>query len=84
MLSPSKVDVPRPISSSTTRLRDVAWCRMFAVSCISAMNVDWPRAMLSDAPTRAKMRSTSGSFASRAGTNDPACAMMQISAVCRR
>ena len=35
-------------------------CRMFAVSCISTMNVDWPRAMLSDAPTRAKMRSTSG------------------------
>ena len=29
-----------------------------AVSCISTMNVDCPRAMLSDAPTRAKMRST--------------------------
>ena len=28
-------------------------CRMCAVSCISTMNVDWPRAMLSDAPTRA-------------------------------
>ena len=42
-------------------------CRMFAVSCISTMNVEWPRAMLSDAPTRAKMRSTSGIFASRAG-----------------
>ena len=38
-------------------------CRMLAVSCISTMNVDWPRAMLSDAPTRAKMRSTIGSFA---------------------
>ena len=36
---------------------------MLAVSCISTMNVDWPRAMLSDAPTRAKMRSTTGSFA---------------------
>ena len=35
-------------------------CRMLAVSCISTMNVEWPRAMLSDAPTRAKMRSTSG------------------------
>ena len=57
---------------------------MLAVSCISTMNVDWPRAMLSDAPTRAKMRSTSGSFASRAGTNDPACAIRQSSAVCRR
>ena len=36
---------------------------MFAVSCISTMNVDWPRAMLSEAPTRAKRRSTIGSFA---------------------
>ena len=27
---------------------------MLAVSCISTMNVDWPRAMLSEAPTRAK------------------------------
>src|SRR5919197_272503 len=78
MLRPSKVDVPRPISSSTTRLRDVAWWRMFAVSCISTMNVDCPRAMLSDAPTRAKMRSTIASLASRAGTNDPACAMMHV------
>ena len=59
-------------------------CRMFAVSCISTMKVDWPRAMLSDAPTRAKMRSTIGSFASRAGTNEPACAIRQSSAVCRR
>src|SRR5204863_498964 len=54
MLRPSKVAVPRPISSSTTRLREVAVCRMFAVSCISTMNVEWTRAMLSDAPTRAK------------------------------
>ena len=84
MLSPSKVAVPRPISSSTTRLRDVAVCRMWAVSCISTMKVDWPRAMLSDAPTRAKMRSTSGTFASRAGTNEPACAIRHTSAVCRR
>ena len=59
MLRPSKVAVPRPISSRMTRLRDVAVCRMFAVSCISTMKVDWPRAMLSDAPTRAKIRSTS-------------------------
>ena len=54
------------------RRRACAGC--CAVSCISTMNVDWPRAMLSDAPTRAKMRSTIGSFASRAGTNEPACA----------
>ena len=84
MLSPSKVEVPRPISSRTTRLRDVAVCRMLAVSCISTMNVDCPRAMLSDAPTLAKMRSTIGSFASLAGTNEPICASSGRSAVCRR
>ena len=43
------------------RRRACAGC--CAVSCISTMNVDWPRAMLSEAPTRAKMRSTIGSFA---------------------
>jgi hypothetical protein len=37
---------------------------MFGVSCISTMKVDCPRAMLSEAPTRAKMRSTIGIFAS--------------------
>ncbi len=57
---------------------------MLAVSCISTMNVEWPRAMLSDAPTRAKMRSTTEILAARAGTNDPACAIWQMSAVCRR
>ena len=45
----------------------MAACRIAAVSCISTMNVDWPRAMLSDAPTRAKMRSTTASLALRAG-----------------
>ena len=79
-LRPSNVDVPRPISSRMTRLREVAQCRMFAVSCISTMNVDWPRAMLSDAPTRANSRSTTGSLAVRAGTNEPACAIRQSSA----
>ena len=66
-LRPSNVAVPRPISSRITRLREVALCRMFAVSCISTMKVDWPRAMLSDAPTRANSRSTIGSLAVRAG-----------------
>jgi hypothetical protein len=84
MLRPSNVAVPRPISSSTTRLLDVARWRMLAVSCISTMNVDCPRAMLSEAPTRAKIRSTAGSFADRAGTNEPACASRHMIAVCRR
>ena len=50
--------VPRPISSSTIRLRGVALFRMFAVSVISTMNVDCPRARSSLAPMRVKMRST--------------------------
>jgi hypothetical protein len=41
---PSKVLVPRPISSSTARLRGVNWVRMLAVSFISTMKVDSPPA----------------------------------------
>ena len=48
----------RPTSSSTTRLSRVAWRRMFAVSTISTMKVDSPRARSSLAPTRVKIRST--------------------------
>ena len=62
----------------------MAWRRMWAVSCISTMNVDWPRRIWSLAPTRVKMRSTRPIFASRAGTKLPICAMSTISAVCRR
>ena len=80
MDSPSKVDVPRPISSSTTRLRSVAWWRMAAVSAISTMNVDWPRARSSEAPTRVKMRSTRPMRARDAGTKLPACASSTVSA----
>ena len=35
------------------------------------------------APTRVKMRSVTGIFASFAGTNDPMCAISAISATCR-
>ncbi len=48
------------------------------------MKVDSPRASLSDAPTRVKIRSVSPIRASAAGTNDPACAIKAISATCRR
>ena len=54
---PSNVAVPRPTSSRMISERSVALLRMFAVSCISTMNVDSPRASWSDAPTRVKMRS---------------------------
>ena len=50
--------VPRPISSSRISERGVAVLRMVAVSVISTMKVERPRATLSLAPMRVKMRST--------------------------
>ena len=40
------------------QLRGVAVLRILAVSVISTMKVDWPRARSSLAPMRVKMRST--------------------------
>ena len=68
---PSKVEVPRPTSSSSTRLSGVAVLRICDVSVISTMNVERPRARLSLAPMRVKMRSMIGRRAERAGTNEP-------------
>jgi hypothetical protein len=45
---------------------------MLAVSVISTMKVDSPRASMSEAPTRVKMRSVSPIRASEAGTKEPA------------
>ena len=56
---------------------------MFDVSFISTMNVDWPRARSSFAPTRVKMRSTSPISALSAGTKLPICAINTISATWR-
>ena len=53
---------------------------MFAVSVISTMKVDWPRARLSLAPTREKMRSTRPMWACSAGTKEPICAMRAMMA----
>ena len=58
--------------------------RMLAVSFISTMKVDWPRARLSLAPTRVKSRSTAPIEASAAGTNAPICARTTQSPICRR
>ena len=49
---PSKVAVPRPISSRMTSERSLAWLRIAAVSTISTMKVERPRARSSEAPTR--------------------------------
>ena len=40
--TPSKVDVPRPSSSSATKDRGVARAKMRDVRCSSAMKVDMP------------------------------------------
>ncbi len=66
------------------KLRGVAVLRITAVSVISTMKVERPRARLSDAPMRVKMRSINGRLADSAGTNDPICARIAISAACRR
>ena len=75
--------VPLPTSSSTIRLRFVALFRMFAVSFISTMNVEFPRVSSSLAPTRVKIRSTTPILASFAGTKLPICAIRAVSATCR-
>src|SRR3954471_11937897 len=55
-----------------TKLRSVAWLRIAAVSTISTMKVERPRARLSEAPTRLNNRSTRPRGACAAGTNEPA------------
>ena len=57
---------------------------MFAVSVISTMKVDMPRARSSCAPTRVKMRSQSPIEALEAGTKEPAWASSTIIAAWRR
>ena len=63
--------------------RPVALLRMFAVSLISTMKVEWPRASSSLAPTRQKMRSTQPMRADRAGTKQPSCARSAMRATWR-
>ena len=67
-----------------TRLCGVAWARIAAVSTISTMKVERPRARLSDAPTRLNKRSTMPTLARLAGTKLPAWARTAISAAWRR
>ena len=83
METPSKVLVPRPISSKMIRLFSVALCKMEAVSCISTMKVDCPELRSSYAPTRVKIRSTIPNEVSSAGTKLPIWASSTINAVWR-
>ena len=55
---------------------------MLAVSFISTINVDSPKEMLSEAPTRVNILSTTPIDADFAGTKEPICAISTISAVC--
>ena len=76
--------MPRPISSRMTSERGPAWFRIAAVSTISTMKVERPRARSSAAPTREKSASTTPICAAFAGTKLPACARIAISAFWRR
>ena len=60
----------------------VAQRRMFAISGISTMKVDWPEARSSEAPTLVNILSTTPMEASRAGTKDPSWAINTMRAVC--
>ncbi len=65
---PSKVEVPRPISSSIISDFDVALFKIFAVSFISTIKVLLPLLKSSYAPTRVNILSTIPMEASFAGT----------------
>ena len=83
ILKPSKVLVPRPISSKIRRLLAVAFLSIFATSVISTINVLWPLAKSSDAPTLVKILSHIDIFAYFAGTKEPIWAISTINAVWR-
>src|SRR5882724_5938938 len=71
-------EVPRPISSTSTRLFCVALCRILAASVISTMNVERPLAKSSAAPMRVKIWSISPMMACCAGTKQPTWASSTI------
>ena len=75
--------MPRPSSSNSTRLRGVRLFMMLAASLISTMKVLSPTEMLSLAPTRVKILSTSPMRALSAGTNEPVWASSVMRAVWR-
>ena len=76
--------MPRPISSRITSERGPAWFRIAAVSTISTMKVERPRARSSAAPTRREDGIDDADMRRFAGTKLPACARIAISAFCRR
>ena len=84
MAMPSKVEVPRPISSRISSERGVAFLRISATSVISTMKVDWPEARSSDAPMRVKsLVDDADARGWTPGRSEPIWAMRTISATCR-
>src|SRR6056300_907794 len=67
-----------------TKARSSAWFKIAAVSTISTIKVDRPRAKSSDAPTRLNNWLTNPICANGAGTNEPAWAKSAINAFCRK
>ena len=76
--------VPPPSSSKSISERWLMLFRIDAASFISTMNVDSPPEMLSLAPTRVNILSTTPMRAESAATKQPIWAMMTLSAVWRR
>mmetsp|Transcript_6924 Transcript_6924/g.29508 ORF Transcript_6924/g.29508 Transcript_6924/m.29508 type:complete len:356 (-) Transcript_6924:195-1262(-) len=75
MAKPSEVLVPRPSSSSATRLSRVHRRSMLAVSESSTMNVERPPATSSRAPMRTYTASHADIVSDFAGTSAPTCAI---------
>ena len=82
--SPSKVEVPRPISSNRMRHLLVKLFNMLAVSFISTKNVDSHPAKLSEAPTLVNNWSALPKSHFFAGTKEPIWANNTFNPVCLR
>ncbi|MCY1369811.1 hypothetical protein D9M69_568670 [compost metagenome] len=80
---PSKVLVPRPISSISTSDCAVALCKICAASVISTMKVDCALARSSAAPMRVWIASIGPSRQAVAGTCEPMEASSTTIATCR-
>mmetsp|Transcript_47709 Transcript_47709/g.137376 ORF Transcript_47709/g.137376 Transcript_47709/m.137376 type:complete len:248 (+) Transcript_47709:646-1389(+) len=83
MAAPSKVDVPRPSSSSTAKDRGVPCAKMLDVSSSSVRSVLLPSMIVSYDPIRVKTRSIGLKRHFSAFTRQPSCAMMTAMQVCR-
>ena len=82
--APSRLEVPRPSSSTSSRLGGPRFFMMYVVSRISHAKVEPFVSIESAAPMRVKTRESSGSVAASAGTWQPTCAISTTSAHCRR